>query len=172
MHAYLIAIGSNRRSRFGSPRALIQTLLRVSASPRETLQGFTRRRGNAEGIKCSRIIQSAPIGPSQRCYANAVALIESDLTPLEMLERLKAIERAYGRRRGQRWGDRVLDLDIIGWSGGLWATKGLSIPHPAFRTRRFVLAPLAEIAPDWRDPVTHLTVRQLRGRLDRKRPRA
>ncbi len=87
-----------------------------------------------------------------------------------MLTRLKAIERAHGRRRGRRWGDRVLDLDIIGWSGGIWASKGLSIPHPAFRTRRFVLAPLVEIAPGWRDPVTGFSARQLMFRNARRRP--
>jgi len=89
-----------------------------------------------------------------------------------MLARLKAIERAFGRRPGRRWGDRVLDLDIIGWSGGIWASRGLSIPHAAFRERGFVLGPLVEIAPTWRDPVTWLTVRQLLARLDRKDRRA
>ena len=89
-----------------------------------------------------------------------------------MLAHLKSVERGHGRRPGRRWGDRVLDLDIIGWSGGIWASKDLSIPHPAFRARRFVLAPLVEIVPGWRDPVMHLTARQLLARLDRKRPRA
>ncbi len=118
------------------------------------------------------MIETAPLGPSTRSYANAVALIYTDLDPPALLAHLKSIERAYGRRTGRRWGDRPLDLDIIGWSGGIWASRGLSIPHPAFRTRRFVLAPLVEIAPDWRDPVTRLTARQLLVRLDRKRPRA
>lgn len=112
------------------------------------------------------------MGPGTRSYANAVALIESDLDPPALLAHLKSIERAHGRRPGRRWGDRVLDLDIIGWSGGIWASPGLAIPHPAFRDRRFVLAPLVEIAADWRDPVTHLTARQLLARLDRKRRRA
>ena len=120
----------------------------------------------------SRIIDTPPLGPGKRRYANAVALIESDLLPPALLAHLKSIERAHGRRAGRRWGDRSLDLDIIGWSGGIWASRSLSIPHPAFRERRFVLDPLVEIAPDWRDPVTNLTVRQLRARLDRKRPRA
>ena len=123
-------------------------------------------------IALSRIFESAPLGPGKRRYANAVVLIETDLDPHALLAQLKSIERAHGRRAGRRWGDRVLDLDIIGWSGGNWASRTLSIPHPAFRFRRFVLAPLGEIARDWRDPVTTLTARHLLARLDRRRPRS
>ncbi len=146
---YLIAIGSNR----------IGARARVAAA----LPKAMRR---------SRSITSRPIGPGTRDYANAVVMIESRLQPDSMLKKLKRIERACGRRPGRRWGDRPLDLDIIGWSGGIWASPALTIPHPEFRIRRFVLAPLCEIAPDWRDPITHLTARQLLARLDRKRPRA
>ena len=120
----------------------------------------------------SRIIDSRPIGPSQRTYANAVGVMESKLKPPALLAKLKKIERKAGRRPGKRWGARPLDLDIIMWSGGIWASPGLTIPHLEFRKRRFVLAPLVEIASGWRDPVTHLTARQLLARLDRKRPRA
>ena len=120
----------------------------------------------------SSIHTTAPLGSGLRRYANAVALIDTNLDAPALLAHLKAIERAHGRRPGRRWGDRVLDLDIIGWSGGIWASPGLAVPHPAFQARRFVLAPLVEIAPDWRDPVTHLTARQLLARLDRRRPRA
>ena len=121
-------------------------------------------------ISC--IIDSRPIGPSQRTYANAVGILDSKHAPPVLLAKLKKIERKAGRRPGKRWGARPLDLDIISWSGGIWASPGLTIPHPEFRKRRFVLAPLCEIAPGWRDPVTHLTARQLLARLDRKRPRA
>ena len=170
---YLIGIGSNMRTKWGSPRALVSSLLRASASPRETLPGFTRRRGGAESVlAASRVHVSRPIGPGTRRYANAVALFESDLSPPEMLAKLKLMERAHGRRPGRRWGDRPLDLDIIAWSSGIWTSPGLTIPHPEFRTRRFVLAPLCEIMPGWRDPVTHRTTRQLLARLDQKRPRA
>jgi 2-amino-4-hydroxy-6-hydroxymethyldihydropteridine diphosphokinase len=179
---YLIALGSNRRSRFASPisnvasalDALPPLLLSSSSSP-EIFRWFRGARGGEEQdefVARSRIVSSRPLGPSKRQYANAVAVIGSDLAPPDLLAHLKGIERAYGRRAGRRWGDRVLDLDIIGWSGGIWASKGLSIPHPAFRTRRFVLAPLVEVAPGWRDPVSRLTARQLLARLDRKRPRA
>ena len=119
----------------------------------------------------SRIICSRALTGRQRDYANAVGVLQSKHCPPRLLAKLKRIERAAGRRLGRRWGSRVLDLDIVGWSGGIWASRGLTIPHAAFRDRRFVLAPLCEIAPDWRDPVTHLTARHLLARLDRKRPR-
>ncbi|WP_326525813.1 2-amino-4-hydroxy-6-hydroxymethyldihydropteridine diphosphokinase [Sphingomonas sp.] len=149
---YAIAIGSNRPGRHGSPAAEVRAAL--------DLLGGT----------ASRIVDSTPLGPSRRRYANAAVLLTSDLDPPAMLARLKAIERDFGRRRVRRWGARVLDLDIILWSGGAWVSRGLAIPHPAFRDRDFVLAPLAAIAPGWRDPITHLTVRQLRARLTARPP--
>ena len=89
-----------------------------------------------------------------------------------MLAHLKVIERRFGRRRGRRWGARVIDLDIILWSGGAWSSPGLVVPHPAFRDRAFVLGPAATLAPGWRDPVTGRTLRQLAGAVDRRRPAA
>ena len=150
---YLIAIGSNRRSRWGSPVATV----------RAAMTSIGARAG-------SPVFASAPVGPSSRRFANAVALVDSDLAPPAMLARVKAVERAFGRRRGQRWGARVIDLDLIGWSGGVWRARTLTIPHPAFRARRFVLDPLLAVAPGWRDPVTRLTARQLHARLTRARP--
>ncbi len=171
---YLIAIGSNRRTRRGSPKATLALLLRAFV-PSCDCRFSRRHEGTKEERKffaLSRIITSDPIGPGTRSYANAVAVIESPLSPPELLGHLQHLERAHGRRPGRRWGDRPLDLDIIAWSGGIWASPGLTIPHAEFRTRRFVLAPLCEIAPHWRDPITHLTARHLLARLDRKRPRA
>jgi 2-amino-4-hydroxy-6-hydroxymethyldihydropteridine diphosphokinase len=118
----------------------------------------------------SPIVGSRPVGPSQRDYANAAVLIEAELGPAEMLFALKAIEGMFGRRRaGQRWAARVLDLDILLWSGGIWASPTLTIPHRQMAGRRFVLGPLAEIAAGWRDPLTGLSIAQLRARLDRPR---
>ncbi|HEX8556070.1 MAG TPA: 2-amino-4-hydroxy-6-hydroxymethyldihydropteridine diphosphokinase, partial [Sphingomonas sp.] len=91
--------------------------------------------------------------------------------PAALLGRLKAIERAFGRRAGRRWGARVIDLDIILWSGGVWASPGLIVPHIAYRTRGFVLRPLLAIAPDWCDPIDNLTIRQIAARIDRRTPR-
>ena len=116
------------------------------------------------------VLLTDPVGPSLRRYANSAATVETALDPPALLALLKRIEHEFGRRPGgRRWASRVLDLDIVLWSGGAFAVPGLTIPHPLFRTRDFVLAPAARIAPHWRDPVTALTVRQLHSRLTRPR---
>ncbi len=157
MHHYVIALGSNQpHGHHGPPkRVLIAALEHLGLT-------ITAQ---------SPVIGSAPLGPSQRHYANAAALVETSMAPGELLDHLKKIEAGFGRRSGKRWGSRVLDLDIILWSDGFWASPELTIPHPAFRLRDFVLAPLTAIVPGWRDPLTNLTVRQLKARLDRKHPR-
>lgn len=151
--SYAIAIGSNRPGRHGSPEREVLAAV-------EALEGV---------VAVAPLIRSAPLGPSLRRYANTVALVASTRSPPEMLTHCKAIERAFGRRRGRRWGTRVLDLDLVLWSGGPWAGPGLVVPHPAFRARDFVLAPLAQLVPDWRDPVSGLSIRQLAHRLRRAR---
>jgi 2-amino-4-hydroxy-6-hydroxymethyldihydropteridine diphosphokinase len=120
-------------------------------------------------VAASRIIQTTPIGPSSRRFANAAALVESALAPPALLARMKRIERDFGRGRGRRWGERVLDLDILLWSGGRWSSATLTVPHPRLPARRFALDPLTEIAPDWRIPGCG-TVRQHAARLTRRRP--
>ena len=151
---YIVAAGSNRRGRHGSPAAEVAAAL-----------------GQVKGrVTPSPIVASAPLGPSARRFANAVALVETRADPERLLRRLQRIERRFGRRRGQRWGARVIDLDIVLWSGGCWASPSLTIPHPRFRERRFVLDPLLALTPRWRDPVTGLTVRQLHARLTAARP--
>lgn len=159
LSTYVIALGSNRRhGRHGAPRHVIRAALEALANSGVVIRAV------------SPILDTAPIGPSIRRFANAAAIIECGDAPPALLARLKAIEHAFGRRRGQRWGARVIDLDIILWSGGAWASSGLIIPHPHYRTRGFVLKPLARIAPDWRDPLTRLTVQQHLNRLERKNP--
>ena len=118
----------------------------------------------------SAIIATAPVGPSQRRFANAAVLLESELTPDAMLAALQWMEHEFGRRRAQRWGDRVIDLDIVMWGGGVWQSDGLHIPHAEFRQRTFVLTPTLQIAPDWRDPETGLSIKQLFARLTKARP--
>ena len=119
----------------------------------------------------SAIVASAPIGPSQRQFANAAALISTPLSPPELLVRLHSIEHHFGRvRRGRAWQARTLDLDILLWSGGIWADDDLAIPHAAMRIRHFVLMPAAMIAPDWRDPVTGLRICHLQSRNNRPKP--
>ena len=156
---YLIALGSNvRHPRYGRPRSVLAAAL-----------ADLRQCGLAVTAGAS-TIETDPIGPSIRRYANSAAVIETDLDPPRLLALLKQVEQAFGRRsRGQRWRARVLDLDIILWSGGAFASDELTIPHPLFRERAFVLLPADGIAPGWRDPLTGRTVRQLRARLTRPR---
>lgn len=151
-HLYAIAVGANRRGRHGSPRAEVAAALA------------------ALGGRASPVIDTAPLGPSTRRFANAVTIVESDVPPPLLLARLQRLERLWGRRRGRRWGARVLDLDLVLWSGGRWRSRGLVVPHPAFAARRFVLVPLLAVAPTWRDPNTGRTVRQLHARLTAPRP--
>ncbi len=151
---YVIGVGSNRRGRHGGPQAEVCAAIAALG----------------DTVAASPVVSSAPLGPSIRRFANAVVLVASEDAPPAMLARLKAIERAFGRRRGRRWGARVIDLDIVLWSGGAWRSPGLTVPHSAFRERDFVLAPLLAVAPGWRDPLTRLTVRQLRARLTARRP--
>ncbi|EDL48419.1 2-amino-4-hydroxy-6-hydroxymethyldihydropteridine pyrophosphokinase [Erythrobacter sp. SD-21] len=117
-------------------------------------------------IDASRTRASRPVGPSQRLYANGAALVEAPWDPPRMLRELQTIEVAFGRRRqGSRWRGRPLDLDIILWSGGTWLSPELTIPHPLFRQRDFVAGPAAQVAADWRDPVTGFTLRQIAARV-------
>jgi len=159
-YQYLIALGSNvRHVRHGAPREVLRAALDALGE-----EGLSV-------VAAAPIIASAPIGPSWRRYANSAALIETDLDPDELLALLKRIERRFGRRAGgKRWGARVLDLDVILWSGGMWGAPDLVVPHRSFRERDFVLRPAAALAPDWRDPVGGLTLRQLFNRLTRPRP--
>jgi 2-amino-4-hydroxy-6-hydroxymethyldihydropteridine diphosphokinase len=150
---YAIALGSNRRSRHGSPGQTLRAALR-----------------ELEAVAVSTTRTTPALGPAGRSFANAVAIVESALLPDALLTNLKAIERAFGRRPGRAWGPRVLDLDIILWSGGAWGGPGPIVPHREFRGRAFVLTPLAEIASGWRDPVTGLAVRHLLARLTAARP--
>lgn len=152
---YVIALGSNRRGCHGSPADEVRAAL-------DEIGGV---------VAVSPLIATAPLGPSSRRFVNAATVIESHESPPELLVRLKAIETDFGRRRGQCWGERVIDLDIVLWSGGTWADDGLTIPHPAFRERRFVLDPIARIVPDWRDPLTGLAIRHLAARLTRRAAR-
>jgi 2-amino-4-hydroxy-6-hydroxymethyldihydropteridine diphosphokinase len=117
----------------------------------------------------SPIVLNAAHGGAGRDFANAVAVVESDLEPPHMLRCLKVIEGEFGRRAGRRWGPRVIDLDIALWSGGRFRSRRLTIPHPQLGRRSFVLQPLAAIAPSWR--VGALTVRHLAQRLARRASR-
>lgn len=118
----------------------------------------------------SPVLGTPAMGAASRRFANAALVLASALDPPSLLAALKRTEREFGRRSGQRWGDRVLDCDIILWSGGAWRSEGLVIPHAAFAQRRFVLDPACAIAPDWRTPPHGLTLAQHQARLTRPRP--
>ena len=157
-HVYAIAIGSNRRHRrHGRPAGVVEAAI-------------AELDAKFELFDASPVILNKAVGNAGRDFANAVALVESGLEPLEMLRALKEMEHAFGRRPGKRWGSRVLDLDLAAWSGGHFLSRKLSIPHPLLERRFFVLAPLASVAPNWRLR-EGLKTRHLLSRLGKPRPR-
>lgn len=151
---YALGLGSNRWSRWGDPRRTLDVA--VAALGAEDVEVVAR----------SPTLATPAMGGAGRRFANAVVLAETALSPPELLAVLQDIERGFGRRPGRRWGPRVLDLDILLWSGGLHREP--EVPHPGLTSRAFVLAPLARLAPDWRDSRSGLTVRQLLARLGRR----
>lgn len=155
---YALAFGSNRRHvSYGPPaRILTAALTELEVA-------------GCEILCVADTIHTAPIGPSNRSYANNAAIIKTDKQPQQLLALCKEIERQFGARRGQRWSQRTLDIDIILWSEGPYASSTLIIPHPLFRTRDFVLKPLASIAPNWRDPLTSLSIRQHLAQLQKEK---
>ncbi len=157
-HRYLIALGSNmRHPRHGDPRAVLRAVPGVLA------------RAGLVVVGVAPLIDSAPLGPSARRYANGAVLVESALRPVALLALLQGVERGFGRRaRGRRWGARVLDLDIVLWSAGCWASPGLVVPHRLFRERLFVLRPANALVPQARDPLSGRTIRQLTTGLTRR----
>jgi 2-amino-4-hydroxy-6-hydroxymethyldihydropteridine diphosphokinase len=125
-----VALGSNVGDRLGNLRRAVARL---------------------DPVKTSSVYETAPVGEAnQPAFLNAVALVETDLGPRQMLDALLAIERACGRVRdpARRWGPRTIDLDLLVHGGAVVAEAGLTLPHPRLADRRFVLEPLAEIAPD------------------------
>jgi 2-amino-4-hydroxy-6-hydroxymethyldihydropteridine diphosphokinase len=119
-------------------------------------------------FRLSPIFETQPVGEgleNDPAYLNAVAVGESTLSPQELLGKLRSIEAAAGRIRSTPGAPRTLDLDLILVGDQVVDEPGLQVPHPRFRERLFVLEPLAAIAPDLVDPVTRLTVQQLRDRI-------
>ena len=155
-HLYAIAIGSNRRhGRHGRPTGVVEAAI-------------ARLDADFALFDASPIMLNKAVGGAGRDFANAVALVESPLGPPAMLAVLKGIEREFGRRRGRRWGERVLDLDLVAWDGKPHVTRKLKIPHPRLAARDFVLGPLVAIAPEWRIQ-GNLSARHLLSRLGKRR---
>ncbi len=116
----------------------------------------------------SGLYRTAPVGgpPGQPDYLNAALALHTDLAPQALLAALLDIEARAGRVRAERWGPRVLDLDLIAHGDLVLDAPGLTLPHPRAFERAFVLAPLADIAPDWRHPTLGRSVREALARLD------
>jgi 2-amino-4-hydroxy-6-hydroxymethyldihydropteridine diphosphokinase len=113
-------------------------------------------------LRASRVWDTAPMGPPQPRYLNAVLEVETVLPPRALLEVLQRVEAAAHRRRGgARWGARTLDLDLLLYGDRAISEPGLTVPHPGVASRPFVLAPLAELAPALVVPGTGRTVAEL-----------
>lgn len=114
------------------------------------------------GLQCSTWHDTTAIGPGEQPrYLNGAVVGGTTLGARAFLDALLAIEVARGRERPFRDAPRTLDLDLILYGSAIIDEPGLRIPHPRFRQRRFVLGPLAEVAPDWVDPETGRTVAEL-----------
>jgi 2-amino-4-hydroxy-6-hydroxymethyldihydropteridine diphosphokinase len=133
-HRAYIGIGSN----LGDRRAnAVEAVERVRQLP------------TTKVVRASSLYESEPLGDAKTWFVNGVIEVETDLAPEQLLKRLKAIEEAMGRKRvkGKRWGSRIIDLDILLVDQDVIAKRTLRVPHPEMHKRRFVLLPLAELAP-------------------------
>jgi 2-amino-4-hydroxy-6-hydroxymethyldihydropteridine diphosphokinase len=147
----LVALGSNVPGPWGLPHETVEQALGELDRPPLRL------------VRASRLIRTAPMGPrDQPDFINAVAVIATDLDASDLLARLHDIELSADRRRSLRWGPRTLDLDLIDYDGRIIGEADevrtrhglMLLPHPGIAERAFVLAPIAEIAPQWRHPLT------------------
>lgn len=112
-------------------------------------------------MACSRWYRTHPVGPPQPDYLNGCLLVETTLSAPGLLTALQALETQAQRQRDLHWGPRTLDLDLILYGDRVIKSPTLTVPHPYFRERGFVLIPLAEIYPQGRDPVTGKTIQTL-----------
>ena len=147
-HQVLLALGSNLGDREGALRAAVEAIAGVLGT---------------RVVAVSHAYESEPWGVvDQPAFLNAAVAIETVMRPLDLLHAVKDIERRLGRAPdGVKWGPRVIDIDIVLWGDVAGSWPGLTLPHSEFRRRAFVLAPLAEIAGEARDPVTGMTVVEL-----------
>ncbi len=151
MTAY-VALGSNLGDRAAY---LARARARLAALPETRL------------VAASRIYETEPVGPpGQGPYLNQVVRLSTGLRPGRLLADLLAIEAENGRVRGERFGPRTLDLDLLDWGGLAVRARGLTLPHPRLHLRAFVLVPLAELDPNWRHPRLLRTAARLLKGLD------
>jgi 2-amino-4-hydroxy-6-hydroxymethyldihydropteridine diphosphokinase len=113
-------------------------------------------------IWCSQVYEADPYGKTdQPKFLNAAAELETELRPEELLPELKSIEERLGRKPGEHWGPREIDIDILVYDGLVVAEQHLKVPHPDLENRRFALITLREIAPDLVHPVNGMTISEL-----------
>lgn len=147
-----IGIGSNLGDPAGNCREAIK---RLAAIPGTRL------------LRSSSLYRTEPVGPpDQDWFVNAVAEIRTMLSPQDLLRAVKEIERNMGRAEAPKWGPRIIDLDILLYGQSVVRETGLTIPHPELHKRRFVLAPLSEMASYAIHPAFGITVRGLLDRLE------
>jgi 2-amino-4-hydroxy-6-hydroxymethyldihydropteridine diphosphokinase len=162
----LIGLGANLPTVHGAPRETLRSALALMPS---------------YGMKvahCSRFYDTPAMSHDvQPSYVNAVAIVETAMPAAELLAALHRLEERFGRVRRLRWAPRTLDLDLLDYEGQIVTAEGprgadagagalpLALPHPGIEMRGFVLVPLAEVAPDWRHPVSGFTAKGLIARL-------
>jgi 2-amino-4-hydroxy-6-hydroxymethyldihydropteridine diphosphokinase len=147
-HRAFIGIGSNLGDRKAN---FLEAIDRIQKIPGTRI------------VKQSSLYESEPLGDARTWFVNAVVELETECGADELLKRLKLIEAAMGRKRvrGKRWGSRIIDLDILFFDNEIINKRMLKVPHPELHNRRFVLAPLSELAPQLIHPKLSVSVSEL-----------
>lgn len=146
-----IALGSN----LGNSAHILEAALKTLAQTPDVLLEAQ-----------SPVFRTVAVGPPQPDYLNACALFRTNLTPAAFLDLLLQTEAQFGRVRRERWGPRLLDLDLLLFDDRVLDQPGLQIPHPRMAERAFVLVPLQVIAPNWVEPISQKSIATLAQQVD------